>query len=1080
LSGGFGSASYAKEELRAEIASMMLGDALGIGHDPGQHTAYVGHWIEALEADPREILRASRDAEHIMGYVLRLEHEREQEQQVGRDPEAQIAKEPTPFTVLGQAHLEASPELLVTAHEASARLVVEALDIPVVLVSERMALKEVTHAVGQAYPQHDGFILASHGDVQSARDFKSLSESSGMPLIYPELSATELSAGYRYLSDYAVCRGGSPLDVINAVRATLADGIDAGKELLARQAERQALLDHLPPAAPTQDINILGCIKDDGGQNILICAAYLSADAAERATGVPVVVAQSPETIPDVARAVEAAFPDKDVFVLADLVPEHQNAFVQACEQARCEAIWPELSETDVALGYAHVHDYFDCYPQDPFGAVRDTIESGIAAGQDRLAWRAMSEPEAERLGPQREGVPDSPLGDHVWLYVPAWETEVAQALGARWDADTRSHYVEAGTDLAPFATWAVQHLLAEAEVRPATLEHPYFAGSGLRGEPGARQSYFEAVVTSEDRVLVVARDISGREQNLYDLEAGAFDPRLPHEGGFAWAGQVHPDRMPETLIISADYLSARAVYEATGIPVVVAFEAENLPAVAAAIHEAYPQQPILILGQVGQPHRTAYEIEAAARCGGERVAPAFSDPEIEAGHQTLHDYYQCRYPHVERDIRQTIDAGIAAAQSRRAELLPPAVAPAGQDLATDKTYLHVPYTDKDDAKQLGARWDAQARSWYAPEGTDLAPLSKWWESTPGMGLPEPGLEPRVEFAQAIRDLGLQLDGLPVMDGELHRVPVEGGAPGSRDGAYVGHLDGHPAGYIQNHQSGVAETWKARGYTLSAAHQAALKAEVESKRAARQQERQAGYEEKARACQDLWARCVEAHADDPYLRSKGVGAYGLRTDPDTGKLVVPLRHVEGVIRSLQFLHEDSKRFYPGAQKTGHFHQVGERQAGDPILIAEGYATAASIHEATGRAVVVAFDSGNLKPVAEALRASAPEAAILICGDNDHHLGGGPHNVGRSKAQEAARAVGGQAVVPNLTASELERGRAMTDFNDLHQSRGLGPVQRQVEAPLQRLLQADKVLPQAKELVKAHRGPEQGKGREIGI
>jgi phage/plasmid primase-like uncharacterized protein len=139
------------------------------------------------------------------------------------------------------------------------------------------------------------------------------------------------------------------------------------------------------------------------------------------------------------------------------------------------------------------------------------------------------------------------------------------------------------------------------------------------------------------------------------------------------------------------------------------------------------------------------------------------------------------------------------------------------------------------------------------------------------MGLPEPGLEPRVEFAQAIRDLGLQLDGLPVMDGELHRVPVEGGAPGSRDGAYVGHLDGHPAGYIQNHQSGVAETWKARGYTLSAAHQAALKAEVESKRAARQQERQAGYEEKARACQDLWARCVEAHADDPYLRSKGVG-----------------------------------------------------------------------------------------------------------------------------------------------------------------------------------------------------------------
>ena len=72
----FGSVGYAKEELRAEIASLMVGDQLGIGHDPGQHAAYVKSWIEVLKEDPKEILRASRDADKITGYVLELEKER--------------------------------------------------------------------------------------------------------------------------------------------------------------------------------------------------------------------------------------------------------------------------------------------------------------------------------------------------------------------------------------------------------------------------------------------------------------------------------------------------------------------------------------------------------------------------------------------------------------------------------------------------------------------------------------------------------------------------------------------------------------------------------------------------------------------------------------------------------------------------------------------------------------------------------------------------------------------------------------------------------------------------------------------
>ncbi|PTQ87294.1 zincin-like metallopeptidase domain-containing protein [Nitrosomonas ureae] len=78
----FGSEGYAKEELRAEIASMLLSGELGIGHDPGQHVAYVSSWIKALQEDPTEIFRAAADAEKIQDYVLALSQQQEIAQRI--------------------------------------------------------------------------------------------------------------------------------------------------------------------------------------------------------------------------------------------------------------------------------------------------------------------------------------------------------------------------------------------------------------------------------------------------------------------------------------------------------------------------------------------------------------------------------------------------------------------------------------------------------------------------------------------------------------------------------------------------------------------------------------------------------------------------------------------------------------------------------------------------------------------------------------------------------------------------------------------------------------------------------------
>jgi len=102
-------------------------------------------------------------------------------------------------------------------------------------------------------------------------------------------------------------------------------------------------------------------------------------------------------------------------------------------------------------------------------------------------------------------------------------------------------------------------------------------------------------------------------------------------------------------------------------------------------------------------------------------------------------------------------------------------------------------------------------------------------------------------------------------------------------------------------------------------------------------------------------------------------------------------------------------------------------------------------------VAVAFDAGNLEPVAKALREQFPNAAITICADNDHqHTRKTPEgtelwNKGVVLAQEAAKAVGGKVVAPLF--NEEERARGLTDFNDLHQSRGLEEVTKQVRQAL---------------------------------
>lgn len=131
-----------------------------------------------------------------------------------------------------------------------------------------------------------------------------------------------------------------------------------------------------------------------------------------------------------------------------------------------------------------------------------------------------------------------------------------------------------------------------------------------------------------------------------------------------------------------------------------------------------------------------------------------------------------------------------------------------------------------------------------------------------------------------------------------------------------------------------------------------------------------------------------------------------------GTLVIPMRDVTNELLSLQLIFEGgSKKFLKYGQKSGCFHLIGEVISRDTQLgIAEGYATAATLHQIMGMPMAVAFDAGNLMPVAKALRERYPNNPIVIFGDDDRETEGNP---GRTKALAAAEAVQGKAVFPEL-------------------------------------------------------------------
>lgn len=187
-----------------------------------------------------------------------------------------------------------------------------------------------------------------------------------------------------------------------------------------------------------------------------------------------------------------------------------------------------------------------------------------------------------------------------------------------------------------------------------------------------------------------------------------------------------------------------------------------------------------------------------------------------------------------------------------------------------------------------------------------------------------------------------------------------------------------------------------------------------------------------------WSRAwtdAEPAARHTYVVRKGIKPYSAKVAKtrltgaglfiQAGDLLVPMHDSSGNLVNLQRINaEGNKRFLRGGQTAGAYVSLGAvRQR---ILICEGYATGASLHEMTGDAVACCLSASNLTTVALSLKQRYPDAELIVCGDDDRN---NPANPGRKAATEAAMAAGCKVAFPEFPA---DAPLHLKDYNDLHQ------------------------------------------------
>ena len=306
----FGSEGYAKEELRAEIASMILGDELGIGHDPGQHAAYVGLWIKALQEEPLEIFRAAADAEKIQAYVLGLEQQQVQEQA------AQQTDEPGDVT---------TPE---TAMKLPRKQVAQGKEAAIAVSSERIFIdvpfKQKDEGKSKGYaldPEQKAQLQAKAAATLQARETEQalLQEQAARRVVREMADLVPVTQPTPYMQ----AKGIQPhVGVLtdNEGLKTYVPAIDAnGKQWTTNYIQAEGTKRFAKHSRKEGCFHVVGGLEAlSTAPALIIAEGYSTAATLAQSLGYAAVAAFDAGNLPHVAKALHAKFPDKPIIIAGD------------------------------------------------------------------------------------------------------------------------------------------------------------------------------------------------------------------------------------------------------------------------------------------------------------------------------------------------------------------------------------------------------------------------------------------------------------------------------------------------------------------------------------------------------------------------------------------------------------------------------------------------------------------------------------------------------------------------------------------------------------------------------------------
>ncbi len=272
--------------------------------------------------------------------------------------------------------------------------------------------------------------------------------------------------------------------------------------------------------------------------------------------------------------------------------------------------------------------------------------------------------------------------------------------------------------------------------------------------------------------------------------------------------------------------------------------------------------------------------------------------------------------------------------------------------------------------------------------------------------------KPEVQLKDAMMKAGITPPDVIQLDGKLHRFRSgTKGEPGKGDkpGWYICFGDGIPAGRFGCWRAGIEVTWRADvGRQLTdieqMIHARRLAEAVKVRDADLKRQREAV----ADTAEKIWINGGAADSEHPYLVRKGIQSHGVRVTGD-GRLMAPLYTSDGKLASIQYIdQEGGKLYHSGGQTGGCFWMVGTTDEPGIIYIAEGFATAATIHEVTHRPCVVAYSASNLVPVTGTIREKYGNGQeLVIVADND------ASGVGQKYADQASAKYGARVVMPPI-------------------------------------------------------------------